>query len=475
MRGILSFLVLAAVIAGGAWYFLMRSDAPVEAPPAAGAPGAGQADAGGTAEPGAAVTDATTTAGAATAPGAAAGAPGAGQADTGGTAKPVAAVTDTATTAGAATAPGAEAGTPPAADAGETAEPGAAETGTATTAGATTAAGAEAGTPPVADTGETAGPVTAETGTATMAGATTAAGVAAEAEAKKYVETLTEPTSRPIPVEKADHFATPERVLSLVPEDAIEQTTLRELAGDASLDADTPLTVVREVEQLETLTPEQLIAESEGNFEAPVRVLEEDDVRLTTVSELLEDFSAEPDKPLSIVRVVRHFEITTLGELLESGEDPEAFLDVITQPYRVETATLAELLEQRRAMKPGSIFYLRTVRPTDEQGIWGIVHDGIIKNFARGMAIRDGEEIETYTVHIPREADEMSLDRTSSFLGKLIHRKTEESFVYNFRRNRMGHNPDRIYPGQEIVIIDFQPEELIAIYRHFKDSADGRG
>ena len=461
MRGILSVLVLAAVIAGGAWYFLMRSDAPVETPPAA--------DAGETAEPGAAVTGTATTAGAAPASGA--------EADAGGTAEPGAAVTDATTTAGAATAPGTAAGAPGAgqADAGGTAEPGAAVTDTATTAGAATAPGAEAGTPPMADTGETAGPVTAETGTATTAGATTAAGVAAEAEAKKYVETLTEPTSRPIPVEKADHFATPERVLSLVPEDAIEQTTLRELAGDASLDADTPLTVVREVEQLETLTPEQLIAESEGNFEAPVRVLEEDDVRLTTVSELLEDFSAEPDKPLSIVRVVRHFEITTLGELLESGEDPEAFLDVITQPYRVETATLAELLEQRRAMKPGSIFYLRTVRPTDEQGIWGIVHDGIIKNFARGMAIRDGEEIETYTVHIPREADEMSLDRTSSFLGKLIHRKTEESFDDNFRWNRMGHNPDRIYPGQEIVIIDFQPEELIAIYRHFKDSADGRG
>ena len=451
MRGMLSVLVLAAVIAGGTWYFLMRSDAPVETPPEAGA-GAGKADAGETAGPATAETGTAATAGAATAPGA-------GQADAGETAGSATAETGTAATAGATPAPGAGQ-----ADAGETAGSATAETGTATTAGATPAPGAGQ-----ADAGETAGSATAETGTAT------AAGVAAEAEAKKYVETLTEPPSRPIPVEKADHFATLERELSLVPEDAIEQTTLRELASDASLDADTPLTVVREVEQLETLTPEQLIAESEGNFEAPVRVLEEDDVRLTTVRELLEHFSAEPDEPLSIVKVVRHFEITTLGELLESGEDPEALLDVITQPYRVETATLAELLEQRRAMKPGSIFYLRTVRPTDEQGIWGIVHDGLIKNFARGMALRDGEEIETYTVHIPREADEMSVDRTSSFLGRLIHRKTEESFVYNFRRNRMGHNPDRIYPGQEIVIIDFQPEELIAIYRHFKDSADGRG
>ena len=394
MRGILSVLVLVAVIAVGVWYFLMRSDAP----PTDAATGAGKADAGETAEPPSAETDTAATA------------------DT---------ETDTAATAGA-------------------------ETDTAAAAGA-------------------------ETDTAAAAGAEADTAATADAEAKKYVETLTKPTARPIPIEKANHFATPERMLSLVPEDAIEQVTVRDLAGDASLDADTPITIVREVEQLETLTPEQLIAESEGDFEASVRVLEGDEVRQTTVRDLLERFSADPDEPLSIVKVVRHFEVTTLGELLEGEEDPETLLNVITQPYRIESATLAELLEQRMAMKPGSIFYLRTVRPTDDQGIWGIVHDGLIENFGRGMAIRDGEEIETYTVHIPREADEMSLDRTSSFLGKLIHRKTGESFVYNFRENRMGYNPDRIYPGQEIVIIDFQPEELIAIYRHFRDSAAGSG
>ena len=384
MRGILSVLVLTAVIAVGVWYFLMRSDAP----PTDAATGAGKADAG------------------------------------------------------------------------ETAEPPSAETDTAATADTET---------------DTAATADAEADTAAAAGAEADTAATADAEAKKYVETLTKPTARPIPIEKANHFATPERMLSLVPEDAIEQVTVRELADDASLDADTPITIVREVEQLETLTPEQLIAESEGDFEAPVRVLEGDEVRQTTVRDLLERFSADPDEPLSIVKVVRHFEVTTLGALLEGEEDPETLLNVITQPYRIESATLAELLEQRMAMKPGSIFYLRTVRPTDDQGIWGIVHDGLIENFGRGMAIRDGEEIETYTVHIPREADEMSLDRTSSFLGKLIHRKTGESFVYNFRENRMGYNPDRIYPGQEIVIIDFQPEELIAIYRHFRDSAAGSG
>ena len=31
----------------------------------------------------------------------------------------------------------------------------------------------------------------------------------------------------------------------------------------------------------------------------------------------------------------------------------------------------------------------------------------------------------------------------------------------------MGRNPDQIFPGHEIIIVDFAPEELIGIYKHF--------
>ena len=157
----------------------------------------------------------------------------------------------------------------------------------------------------------------------------------------------------------------------------------------------------------------------------------------------------------------------TLRELLDAGVGTDTFLNVVTRPYRVESATLAELLQRHKAENPDSILYVHTVQPTDEQGIWGIVQFGLIDNFARGMAIRHGKDIETYTVRIPRDADERLEDQSSSFLGKLIDRKTKDSYVYNFRENRMGRNPDRIYPGQEIVIINFEPEELRSIYRHF--------
>ena len=321
----------------------------------------------------------------------------------------------------------------------------------------------------------------------TVAADTTATADAdsADTEAEKYVETLTETAPQTIPVDKADHFVTQERVISLVPEDSIENVSVDELASDETLSPDTPITVVREVEQVEDAVAEQLIADSGGDLDKELRVqvtyddaqeetgtgvVDEADVRKITVREALERIRTEPDKPLPVIRTVRYFQVVTLKELLDGAVGEDAFLSVVTRPYRVESATLADLLERQKAENPDSIFYLHTVLPTDDQGIWGIVHFGIIDNFARGMAIRRGEDIETYTVRIPRHADERLADRSSSFLGLMIDRKTKESYVYNFRDNRMGRNPDRIFPGQELVIISFQPEELMAIYTHFAAS-----
>ena len=312
----------------------------------------------------------------------------------------------------------------------------------------------------------------------------------AKAEAKKYVETLTDTAPQTISVDRAEHFVTEERVISLVPEDMIENVSVEELARDETLSPDTPITVVREVEQLETAVPEQLIADSGGDLDKTLRVqvtyddsqdeagqedsgpkvIDEDTVALITVREALERIRTEPEKPLTIIRTVRYFEVMTLKELLDSAQGDDAFLNVVTQPYRIASATLADLLQREKEENPGAVFYLHTVQDTDDQGIWGIVHFGLTDNFARGVAVRLGEDVETYTVEIPRDADERLDDQSSSFLGKLIDGKTKDSFVYNYRDNRMGRNPDRIYPGQEIVIIKFESEELMSIYTHFATS-----
>jgi hypothetical protein len=290
----------------------------------------------------------------------------------------------------------------------------------------------------------------------------------AESQAEAFVAKLTETQAEPVPATSAAHFVSRDQVISLLPESIIELTTPKDIARNPALEPDTPITVIRETEQVETTTPERIIAEAGGDLDKKIKILDDGEVRELTVREVLQRYTDNPDEPVSIVKTIRYFEITTPAELAQDETlAPDQELKIITKPYRLEAATIAELLMREGDFDPDSIFYVRTVRDTDDQGIWGIIYDGILTNFAQGMAIRRGKEVNTYKVDIPRDADELLEDQSSSFLGKLIQRKSLDSYVYNFNKNRMGRNPDRIIPGQEIVIINFEPEELISIYKHF--------
>lgn len=313
----------------------------------------------------------------------------------------------------------------------------------------------------------TAGPA-APTGSAAPDGAgKDAAGVAVQQQAERFVSTLTELNSEPVKVEQADHFVTGDQMLRLVPEGAIEKTSSRLLLNDPTLTPNTPITIVREAEQVERVTPEKLIARSSGNLDMRIKVLEREQVRDTTVREVLEQARRSPDKPIDLVTRTEYYEQTTPAELAarSAGQD-DAPIRVIRNHRGLQASSVGDLI-RAAGVDSDSLFYVRTVRRDDTQGIWGIVQDGIIDNFARGMAIRRDKDINVYKVDIPADADERRRDETSSYLGKLIHDKSKASHVYNFNLNRMGRNPDRIYPGQEIVIIDFRPEELIDIYKHF--------
>ncbi|HSS66768.1 MAG TPA: hypothetical protein VLS27_20225, partial [Gammaproteobacteria bacterium] len=213
-------------------------------------------------------------------------------------------------------------------------------------------------------------------------------------EAETYISKLTEPNADPVAVEKADHFVSKDQLLSLLPEGVTEEITRENLANDPDLSPNTPITVVKKAEQIEITTPEKVIAEAEGDLDRKIKILEGGDVRESTARALLEQYRQDPDAEIAIVKDVEYFVITTPEELLEDPTvEAGETLTIIRKPYRLEAATIAELLREQRALSPDSVFYVRTVRPSDTQGIWGIVHDGLIENFARGMAIRRGEEI----------------------------------------------------------------------------------
>ncbi|MBF2758673.1 MAG: hypothetical protein ISN28_05235 [Ectothiorhodospiraceae bacterium AqS1] len=296
---------------------------------------------------------------------------------------------------------------------------------------------------------------------------------ASRAEAIRHIEDLIDPLEKPIPVDEAEHFVTAKRILSLIPQEDIERLSLSEMKADEDMAPDTPLTVVHDIEQSERVSSQALLAEHEGDLETQVEVIEDDGVESISVAEALERMERADADSIALMRTERHFEVTTLEELQSVIDDADETISVVRKPYRLEKAELSLLIGKENEENGDAVFYIHTVQDRDIDGIWGIIHRGLIDNFAAGMDIeREGKSLR-YRVDIPVHSDELLQDRSSSFLGKFIDAKVRESIVYNFEEHRIGKNPDRIHPGQEILIVEFQAEELIDLYRYFAGAGAG--
>ena len=140
-----------------------------------------------------------------------------------------------------------------------------------------------------------------------------------------------------------------------------------------------------------------------------------------------------------------------------------------------ETITIRELLKGTDIeFGEHDVFYVHAVTPEDRQGLWGIIQKGVSENFARGVRLTIEGRTDTYRIAVPAHADEVLDDRSSSPLGLMIHRKSRETIVYNRELGRLTLDPDvTIYPGNELVIVGFKPEELIDLYKHFAGTDGG--
>jgi len=127
---------------------------------------------------------------------------------------------------------------------------------------------------------------------------------------------------------------------------------------------------------------------------------------------------------------------------------------------------LRELLSETQSEKK-RIFYLHAVNPTDEQGIWGIIQQGLMGTFSKGITLSHANgEVKAL---IPQDADEILSSKKSSFLGKLLNDKVLTTYVYNYDQGYIGKNPDFIQPGQQLIIVTFTEEELMSVFQHFKN------
>ena len=145
--------------------------------------------------------------------------------------------------------------------------------------------------------------------------------------------------------------------------------------------------------------------------------------------------------------------------------------DTKEEADRGETVTLRELLEGVVEIGESDVFYVHSVTADDYQGIWGIIQKGITENFARGISIDHDGNTSIYRFQVPADADEVLENRSSSPLGIMIYRKSNETILYNRRLGRLTRDPDvTIYPGNELIIVGFKADEIVSLYRDFLSS-----
>jgi hypothetical protein len=292
-----------------------------------------------------------------------------------------------------------------------------------------------------------------------------------DVEAREYVREITELKAQPLAADSADNFVQRDQTIQLLPTQKADTTTPEKLLADPSLKPETPITIIKDVDQIEIVTIERLRELYGQEPDREIKILDGPTARVTSVGELLAAHGNAPDTAITMVKKVEEIQTTTAQELAsDTSIDPKQPIRVLRGRQSLDAATVAELMMGSDDSHSDAIYYVRTVKDTDTQGIWGIIQYGLIDNFGRGIAIRRGEDINTYRVDIPRTADEMVNSRNSSFLGRLIFDKSQHSYIYNLEQGRMGRNPDMIRPGQELLIIRFTADELVDIYKHFVNS-----
>lgn len=338
--------------------------------------------------------------------------------------------------------------------------------------------------------------------------------------------------AEPIKAEAVDHFVTATQRIELPTQGELKTQALSAWRTDTALKPDALISVLREVSQVESLTAADLLREQGVNLEQTVSYVEDGQTVQATVHDLLDLYLRQPEaelatpeardapRPVSdwlrdagakltapvvvadldgqrelplaealqapqirsgghlpVVVARQHVEPTTLaalGEEAKAAGTADPAVTIIQGRQGLNDVTVRDLLGPESASgSDESIYYVRTVQPSDRQGVWGIVQFGLMENFARGVALKRNEQLATYRVAIPKSADEPE-GKQSSFLGRLIQAKVRASHVFNYQKGLMGGNPNLILPGQELVIVEFTRQELLDIYSYFAGLSHGQ-
>jgi len=289
-----------------------------------------------------------------------------------------------------------------------------------------------------------------------------------EQEAQAFVEALTTPQQQETIIaitEGQDQFVRHDGLISL-PKLENRTTTAAQLLADTSLTSDTELTVRYTNEQHITTSLAEL-AESIEDHTAAITIINNDGQQITApLADLINQAQGNTSAVITHIKktmVIKQLTVSELAQLDIAGDQPIQ----VTINHGEQQLSIKEII-QSADIADNELFYLHRVSEHDQQGLWGIIQAGLIDKFRQGLSIEGiSRNKDLMQVTIPADADEKLTSGLSSFLGKILNNKVTSSYIYNYSSRTMGHDPDVIHPGQQLVLIHFSAGELKQVYQFF--------
>lgn len=291
-----------------------------------------------------------------------------------------------------------------------------------------------------------------------------------EQEAKTFVDNLAT-TEEFITINEYDDKFVRNDSIIVLPELEYLTTTKKALLADKTLHPETPITLSYDTDNKVKTTLAE-ISDTVEDPALPITIITPDGTQIISpLTDLLHYQDLKPDTVITRVISQKHHIDTTMEDL--KNIDIPADQPLMATITRSSQAITLKDLTQSKSLPDDALFYLHRVTDRDVQGLWGIIQTGLIEKFKRGI------QLEGITPHkdlvqtiIPTDADEKLPSGLSSFLGKILKTKVDNSFIYNLKTHSMGHDANLIFPGQQLILIHFPPNELEQIYQFFSKQHD---
>lgn len=265
--------------------------------------------------------------------------------------------------------------------------------------------------------------------------------------------------------ENEDKFVRNDSVIVL-PDLEYLATTKEALLADKSLKADTPITLNYITHDKVQTTLAELSDTIEDQTSNITIITPDGRQIISPLADLLHHQDLELSTVITHVIPKKHRIETSMDEL-KTIDIPADQPLIATITHGSQAVTLKDLTLSE-SLPDDALFYLHRVTDNDVQGLWGIIQSGLISKFRQGIQLEGiARNKEVIQAIIPADADERLPSGLSSFLGKILKNKVDNSFIYNLKTRTMGHDANLIFPGQQLILIHFPSSELEKIYQFF--------